>query len=174
MNQPAAILGLDVIASLLAVAWMRWGLWLDLYGFSVYRNRSGRWVPRPATAMAYLKGIAYSGTLLFVALFILMSLFCLYLARRGLADNNDSGHFRANAFYGGNGTLAFKYSVFVLSIGVAPAFYYYLWNLPASDAMRIGAGFAITALTFMVPMLVVSWLTARRTHHPRPTAVRAS
>src|SRR5216683_4025096 len=174
MNKRAAILGVDVIASLLAMAWMRWGVWLDLYGYSVYRNRSGRWVPRPATAIDYLGGIAYSATSLFVALFLLTSCACfLYVARaRASSDGDASEHVLSNAFYGGSRTLQFKYSLFVLSIGVSPGFYYYLWNLDASDTMRIVAGFAMTALTFMVPMLVASWWIARRAHHPQATVAQ--
>ncbi len=185
MSRSAAILGVDVIASLLAMAWMRWGVWLDLYGYSVYRNRSGRWVPRPATAIDYLGGIAYSATSLFVALFLLTSCACfLYVARaRASSDGDASEHVLSNAFYGGSRTLQFKYSLFVrtlqfkyslfvLSIGVSPGFYYYLWNLDASDTMRIVAGFAMTALTFMVPMLVASWWIARRAHHPQATVAQ--
>jgi len=176
MGRSATVLGLDVLAPFLAVAWMRWGVWLNLYGYSLYRNRRGHWIPRPPAAVDYFQGFAWIGTLLFIALFVLTSCAFFYAGiAKASSGGGATGGFVYNAFYGGIRALAVKYSAFVFSIAVSPAFYFYMWNLHhASETTRIVGGFAMTALSFTVLMLGADWWIARRAHHPQASAVQAN
>jgi hypothetical protein len=102
ISRSAAILGVDVIASLLALAWIWSGLWFGLLGFSVYHSRVDVWLPTPLAAREFFSSTVLTGTVFFAALFMLVSV-VNFLARRfsGRSESEHrSGNFLTAAFYG--------------------------------------------------------------------------
>jgi hypothetical protein len=162
MKRPAIVFCIDVLASLIVLAWYLHGPWVDLYGFSVFRNRLGEWVPRPATAIDYIHGLVFTGVLLFVAFFLLTSLVSCSLARP---------RFLYNAFDGEAPQLIVKYLAFLLSSILAAYFYNYLWRFRGTRLYRVSIGLALTVATFVFLILAGDWSLARSGRRRRSTPV---
>jgi hypothetical protein len=158
MKRPTVVFGIDVLASLAILAWYLRGPWIDLYGFSIFRNRLGDLATRPPVAVHYIHGLVFTGMLLFVALFLLASLLAFTLGRpRSLY----------HAFYDDARELIAKYSALFLSSIISPYFYNSLWRFHGTRLNRVSVGLALTIATFVLVMLVADWLLARSPQHRR-------
>jgi hypothetical protein len=160
MKRPTVIFGIDVLASLAILAWYLRGPWIDLYGFSIFRNRLGDLATRPPIAIHYIHGLVFTGVLLFVALFLLASLLALTGRPRSLY----------HAFYGYAPELIAKYSSLLLSSIVSAYFYNSLWRFHGTRLYRVSVGLALTVATFVLVMLLADWLIARRSAQHRRLA----
>jgi hypothetical protein len=162
MKRPAIVFAADVLASLAILAWYLRGPWVDLYGLSVFRNRLGEWVPRPATAIDYIHGLVFTGVLLFVAIFLLASL---------VSSSFGRPRFLYSAFDGEAPQLIVKYLAFLLSSTFAAYFYNYLWRFHGTRLYRVSIGLALTVATFVFLILAGDWLLARSGRRLRSTPV---
>jgi hypothetical protein len=157
MKRPAIVFCIDVLASLIVLAWYLRGPWVDLYGFSVFRNRLGEWVPRPATAIDYIHGLVLIGVLLFVTIFLLASL---------ISSSTGRPRFLYDAFDGDAPRLIIKYLALLLSSILAAYFYNYLWRFHGTRLYRVSVGLALTTATFILVIFVGDWLLARSGRDP--------
>jgi hypothetical protein len=174
ISRSAAILGVDVMASLLALGWIWSGLWFGLLGFSVYHSRGDVWLPTPPAAREFFSSMVLTGTVLFAALFVMISVAIFIVRRFSGGSEGRSGNFLTAAFYGDNRRLYVKYAVFLSSVFISPYFYSFMrtfrfrrllvfFNSRNTQMFRIYGGFAITFAILVVAMLIADMLIARST-----------
>jgi len=172
MRRSITVLGVDVIVSLIALAWCWWGAWFGLLGFSVYHSRGDVWLPTPPVAREFFQAMVMTGTVFFVALFVLVSVVIFLVRRYSGASDERSGSFLSTAFYGDNRRLYMKYAAFLFVAFISPYFYRFmrrvqlrplmlLLNAPEARMFRICGGFAITFAAFVVAVAATDWLIAR-------------
>ncbi len=156
MSRPAKLLGADAILSLVVVAWYKGALWIQLYGFA-----AGLW----RTAVEFFHQVVFTGSLLFVMLFLLLSGFLFYFRVPAPAEgptNIGRSNVQAStglvyeAFYGDNWALAAKYGAFCLSVLVGPYLYHFFWwQFGGHAATVVSYGLATTIITFGMAALVI-------------------
>ena len=158
MSTQLSLLIADFAASLIAVLWYWGGPWIDLYGFSSYRNRAGAWVSRPASAISYFNDAVFAGLILFVVLFLIMSLALFFTRELMDRTSNQDGGFIYNAFYGDLKRIIVKYLTLLFVIVILPYYYLYLWGLGEPFVGFVSAGALISFATFLLMMLSIDWL----------------
>ena len=172
MSRPATILSVDVIAAILAIAWIWSGLWFGLLGFSFYHSRGDVWLPTPVPARDFFEAMVLTGTTLFAALFVAISVLIFAMRRFSGRSEDSSGSFLGSAFYGDARRLYVKYSAFLLSVLLSPYIYSYLrtfqfrrllllFDSRDGRIFRIYSGFAITFAALLILIAVANLLMPR-------------
>jgi len=151
----AAFFG-DVLVCSVAIAWCWLGLWINLFGFSIYHSRGNVWLPTPPAAIVFFHSMVMSGTLGFALSVLVASSATLLLESR----HATVGRSVYTAFYGDARRLSTKYLAFLLSAFVSPFFYDFMWRFRGTRSFRIACGLALTLVAFTIILIAGEALVA--------------
>ena len=155
-----AILWCDIIVSFIVVEWSLQGPWDKLLGFNVYHSRGDVWLPTPPAAAAFFRGMVSTGTMVFAAFFLIVSVLIFLMGRsRSASVDEKTGTILERMFYGDARKLTVKYAVFLLISVISPFFYNWMWRFHVTRPMRIAGGCAISLAVFIAVMTIVEMLT---------------
>ena len=155
-----AILWCDIIVSFIVVEWSLQGPWDKLLGFNVYHSRGDVWLPTPPAAAAFFRGMVSTGTRVFAAFFLIVSVLIFLMGRsRSASVDEKTGTILERMFYGDARKLTVKYAVFLLISVISPFFYNWMWRFHVTRPMRIAGGCAISLAVFIAVMTIAAMLT---------------